>query len=178
MNIPQVNNKQISDGFFGNISTLKEMSKVARLRAGHPVIRELAKRIVLYENIPSHYHLNEAVALGRFVQEKVKYLRDAYGIEQLHDPLYLVEQIEHGIAQADCDDQALLLATLLLSVGIKPYFRAIRYNDTTGPYNHVYVVVYEANGFSPRKRLPIDTIIKDKPIGYELPQKSGREYAV
>jgi len=67
---------------------------------------------------------------------------------------------------------------LLLSVGCQPYFRTVRYQGNFGPYNHIYVVVYEGNYHSPKNRVVLDAILKDKPIGSELPHASGDEHKV
>jgi len=156
------------------------MIKVARRRAGHPAIRELAKNIYLQHRIESMHYFDEAKAIGEYVQRKVRYVRDATGIEQLHDPVMMIEQIIEGRAQGDCDDMALLIATLLLSTGHQPKFRAVRYNSIAfwKPYNHIYVVSYEHNPGEKNKRLPIDAIVKKKAIGFEVPHKSGKEFAV
>jgi len=177
-NLPSVNDGKLSPGILGNIQTLKEMKKIANFRKGHPLVRKLALNILAYYNVPSQFFLSEAQAIGQYVQEKVRYVRDALGIEQVHDPVTMIDQIINGTAQGDCDDMALLLAALLLSVGHKPRFRTVRYRDLLGPYNHIYVVVYEKNRDGPRKRLVLDPIVKDKVIGFEVPHKSGREWDI
>jgi len=121
------------------------MKKVARDRAGHPKIRKLALNILSHNNIPDHHFLEEATAIGQYVQQKVRYVRDPEHIEYLQDPLDLVDQIVKGEAQGDCDDMALLAATLLISIGVSPKFRAIRHKTHFGPYNHIYVVVFDRN---------------------------------
>lgn len=178
INLPTVEDHRLSLGKRGNIETVDFMRKVAHERAGHPLVRRLALAIIQNTNIKSHFYLNEALAIGEFVQRKVRYVKDPVGIEQLHDPITLIEQIERGVSAGDCDDMALLTATLLLSVGIQPYFRMVRYKSLTGPYNHIYVVVYETNGREKRKRVALDAIIKDRPMGFEVPQRSGDEVKV
>lgn len=118
----------------------------------------------------------EAKVIGEFIQQKVRYVKDPYGIEQLHDPVMMIEHITRGTATGDCDDMTLLTATLLMSIGIVPKFRCVRYQTKTGHFNHIYLVVYEGRGFGKKQRLAIDCIIKDKPIGYEVPHMSGRDY--
>lgn len=181
-NSPQVNQIKSYPGIAGNLQTIKIMSRAAHAYKGHPKVRQLAKAIIRYYDIPSHFYYNEALAIGQFVQEKFRYIRDCADIEQVHDPLTMIDWLERDIAIADCDDQATLAATLLLSIGHIPYFRAVRYNSFFGPYNHIYTVVYEKNlnqpGFEQPRRLVLDTIIKDQPIGFEVPHKSGKEFRV
>ena len=151
------------------------MRSIARERMSHPKVRALALAILQQANIQSHNFLDEAKALGEFVQTNVRYVRDTNGVEQLHDPLYMINEIEKGTAQGDCDDQALLLSTLLLSVGAQPYYAIVRYKGTSGPFNHIYTLVYDKNWTGNRQRLVLDTIIKDRSLGFEVPHTSIQE---
>lgn len=169
---------EIADGLNGNIQTINFMKKVARLRSGDPLVRKLALKIVNDYHVPSHHFIDEALALGDFVKNNVRYVRDPEDIEYLADPIDLIKQMQNGTAQGDCDDMSLLVATLLLSIGHNPYFRAVRYESSSGNYNHIYVVVYEQNMKSPRERIVLDCILKDRPIGSEVNHVSGDEFDV
>lgn len=162
-------------GAKGNYKTVKVMKEVARERAGHPLVRKLALNILNHYNTDSHQYLDESKAIGEYVQKKVRYVKDAQGVEQLHDPVMMIDQIRRGIARADCDDMALLIASLLLAIGHTPKFRVVRYNGTSGAFNHIYVVDYAKNGGEKPKRIVLDAIVKNKPIGFEVPHKSGEE---
>lgn len=179
--IPKVSKFDSPNGKSGNIYTLEKMREIARRESGHPLVRELAKNIVLHYKIPSMNYYDEAMAIGDYVKRKVRYIRDANGIEQIHSPVTMIKQIQEGRAQGDCDDMALLIATLLLSIGHSPKFRTVRYKSQNkrDPYNHVYVVTYEKNPIHKKpKRLSLDAIIKHKPIGFEIPHMSGDEWPV
>lgn len=170
---PEVSSKTLSQGRKGNLETVQLMQRVAHERAGHPVVRSLALSIT--SRLPSNAYADEAKAIGKFVQENVRYIRDAIGYEQVQDPLMMIEHIMESRAQGDCDDMAILTATLLLSIGHTPFYRLVRYKSIWGPYNHIYVVDYEKNGRNPKQRIVIDPIIKDEVIGYEVPHKNGKE---
>lgn len=176
--IPKTRETSLANSDRGNYQTVELMRKIARSRSTHPKVRTLALKIIEKAGIKSHNYLDEAKALARFVQREVRYVRDIEGVEQLHDPLLLIEQIQKGVAQGDCDDMSLLLATLLLSVGHSPYFAIVRYNATSGPFNHIYVVSYERNWKGPKIRLPMETIVKDRDIGFEVRHLSRKEIAV
>lgn len=154
------------------------MKKVARLRSSDPLLRKLALNILQHYRVPSHNFVEEALAIGDYVKDKVRYVRDPEGVEYLTDPKDLIKQIQEGLAQGDCDDMALLTATLLLAVGHEPYFRAVRYQDSFGPYNHIYVVDYDRNYHSQEMRVVLDCILKDRPIGSEVEHMNGDEYAI
>lgn len=174
--LPEISTKKLPDGIQGNKETIKVMTKVARERAGHPVVQTFARNILLSYHVPSQDYVDEALAIGDYVLKHVRYVRDPDGIEQLQDPVTMIDQITRGISQGDCDDMALLIATLLIAIGHQPYFRAVRYKDSSGPYNHIYVVVYERNWGSPKMRVVLDAILKRAPIGTEVRHKSGDEY--
>jgi hypothetical protein len=175
-NPPRVVNQEIGDYEAGNYQTVDIMCGIARKYAGDPRIRQLALKIL--QGMPSHNFLDEARALAEFVQGRIRYVRDPNNIEQLHDPIYLLNQIVKGTAQGDCDDQALFLATLLLSVGAEPLFAIVRYKHTDGPFNHIYVVLYDKNWNGQKRRVCLDTIIKDRSIGFEVPFKTIEEIPV
>lgn len=153
------------------------MQRVARLRASDPFVREAASLIV--QGAPSHDYIEEARLIGEWVQGNVRYVRDVADEEQLFDPRTLLDQATRGEARGDCDDMSLLVATLLLSIGFTDVrFRCARYDAVSGPYAHIYVVVYDTDASGKAYRLAIDAIVKDRAIGYEVPQRSGDEYPV
>lgn len=182
--LPDAKNSRVGDGIVGNVDTIQIMTKLAREGSKNPLVRRLATNILDYNKIPSHYYLEEARAIGRFVQQHVRYVKDIAGVETLHSPDMLIRMMsDAGYTAADCDDMALLIASMLLSIGIVPKFRAVRYRNTSGPYNHIYVVVYENNiadtmSPGPTKRLVLDAIVKDRPMGFEIPHASGDEFDV
>lgn len=177
-NPPKVLNRQIPDFAAGNYETVRIMRGIARQYAGDPRVRQLALNILNTRGIKSHDFLDEAKVLAEWVQENVRYVRDPNGIEQLHNPIYLIEQSKAGVANGDCDDQALLLATLLLSVGHQPFLAIVKYGKDMGNYNHIYTVVYDKNWTSRKQRLVLDTIIKDRGIGFEVPYSEIKEIPV
>lgn len=154
------------------------MRRVAHSRKGHPIVRQLALNVLKQSKVKSHDYVNEARAIGEYVKNKVRYVRDVNGMEQLHDPLTLIDQIVKGSAQGDCDDVSLLIATLLLSIGHSPFFRIVKYNPKFESFNHIYVVEYEKNGKSARRRVALDAILKNKMMGTEVPHKFGKEIKV
>ncbi len=90
----------------------------------------------------------------------------------------MVKMIQEDKAQGDCDDMALLTATLLLAVGHQPLFRAVRYEQPMGNYNHIYTIVYDRNLRGPKQRVVLDCILKDQEIGSEIRHVNGEDYAV
>jgi hypothetical protein len=176
--VPKAHNSSLLDGKAGNLQTVRTMSELAHQAAGDPVVQRLARLVVLQSGVPSHFYADEALAIGQFVKEKVRYSRDPDGYEQLQTPKLLIEDIQKGIAQGDCDDMALLTSALLLSIGHRPFYRMVRYDAQDGCYAHIYLVDYDTNPGEGRKRVVLDCILKDQPIGSEVDHVSGDEIEV
>lgn len=177
-NTPEVVNTSVSNGAAGNYDTVQIMKRVARERSRHPLVRELALHILRMAGVESQNYLDEARAIGQYVQKKVRYVRDIRDVETLHDPLTLIDQLRRNEAQGDCDDMSLLIASLLLSIGHSPKFRIIKYSPHSHGFSHIYVVDYERNhGERNKRRIVLDAIMKRKPIGFEVKHAVGEELA-
>lgn len=178
-NLPTVNSQNFSGGKKGNYQTVNAMKTVARKYSGHPLIRKLAVNILNHYDVKSHNHVDEAKAIGEYIQKNVRYVKDPNGIEYLTEPSLMIKEMQKGESRGDCDDMACLIATLLLSVGIQPYYAIVRYKGKTGGYNHIYVTVYETNyREKERTRVVLDAIVKDKRMGYEVPHDKKKEIKV
>jgi len=166
-------NQKFPDGVRGNYKTVKFMKKKAIERAKHPFVRQLVVQILNQKNTSSHNHLDEARAIGEWVRDNVRYMKDPATMELLQDPVMMIEQASKGQARGDCDDMVLLAMTLLIAGGIKPYVKVVRYQSDFGPYNHIYLAVNENNYKQSKEWLIIDPIVKDQEIGYEVPHASS-----
>lgn len=182
--LPDQKISTVGDGIVGNIDTVEVMKKMAREYSRHPLVKRYATNIIDYCKVPSHHYLEEARCIARWVQTHVRYLKDPVGTESLTAPDMMIRMLtEQGYTMGDCDDMSLLIASMLYAVGIRCKFRCVRYQAKSGPFNHIYVVVYENNIVDsmqpgPVKRLVLDAIIKDRPIGFEIPHASGQEFDV
>ena len=84
-------------------------------------------------DVPGHKNwVGQVRALHGYVQRNVQYVRDIRGVETIATPLVTIQT-----SQGDCDDQAVLLASLLESIGHPTRFVAIKQN-MFGPFVHVY----------------------------------------
>jgi hypothetical protein len=175
---PQVVNMKLGEGVQGNYDTIKIMQQVAHARKAAPAVRQLAESILLSSGVGSMDYAHEALAIGEFVRKKMRYCRDPAGVEQLQDPILMIEKIARGTAQGDCDDMALLIATLLLAIGHEPYFCIVKYKSSQAFFSHIYVVDYERDQGSNQERLVLDAILKTYPIGSEVPSAYKEEIRV
>lgn len=176
--LPEIAEKELKKGASGNKETASIIRHMAYQRSRHPAIQKLARDIIHSYGVKSHNYLDECYVIGDFVKNNVRYQKDPKGIEQLTDPLRMVKEILEGRSMGDCDDMSLLICTLIRAAGHQPYIRIVKYKKYLGPYNHIYVVCYENNFGEKKKRLVLDAIVKNKPIGFELKHKFGKEYKV
>lgn len=154
------------------MQTVDVMRGVATSRSRSPLIRQVAIGILNYAGTASQDYYSEAMAIGNFVHQRIAYVKDPTDMELLVDPITLLEQADRGQARGDCDDMSLLTASLLLAIGHDPFFRCVRYNGGSfDPFSHIYVVDRLADG-----DLVIDAIVKNKPIGFEVPHDSQEDF--
>lgn len=106
------------------------MAKLAKIGKTDIRIREKALEITRYIR-PKDWR-GQVHALFEFVRDHIRYTRDIYGVETLHT----AEQVLQA-EQGDCDDKAILLASLLQSIGHPARFIAVGIRSPQ--FEHVYV---------------------------------------
>lgn len=121
--------QSIPGGAAGTRETLRIMRDLAREWRVHPRLRQLAKSIV--QPCKSKDARCEVKRIHAFVVDKIRYVRDVADVETIQTPdLTLRDRC------GDCDDQALLVAALLQSIGRPARFIAIGLR--AGQFQHVY----------------------------------------
>lgn len=120
----------IPDGRAGVRATLKLMSEIATRYKVDPAMRELA--LTLVRNVPEKDFTAEVEAIHSFVRSHVRYVADVDGVETLQTP-----DVTLRVEQGDCDDQSILVATLLLASGHPARFKVVGF--APGELSHVFV---------------------------------------
>lgn len=120
------------DGNPGIFQTADLMRQLVKKYKSHLEIRSLAANLVSF--LPGKDELGEIEAIFCFVRDHIRYLKDISGVETLSTPDKTLE-----LRQGDCDDQAVLLAALLESIGYQTGFKLTSYSS--GQLEHVYVFV-------------------------------------
>jgi len=124
-------------------------------------IRQLAFAII--DRVRGHKNFADQVrAVHAWVQDNIQFVKDIRDIETLATPVKTLE-----FRKGDCDDQAVLLASLLESIGHPTRFVAIKVNPF-GPYVHVYTETRIGRGW-----IPLETTEK-WPAGKGPPKFSQR----
>ena len=145
----------------GTRATLEYMRQFVVRYKKSMTIRQLAFRII--DGVRGHKNFTGQVRrLHNWVQNNIQYVKDVADVETLATP---IKTLEFG--KGDCDDQAVLLATLLESIGHKTRFVAIRMSPF-GPYVHVFTETKIG-----RHWVPLETT-EPWPAGKGPPKFAGR----
>lgn len=118
----------IPDGPEGVYQTLRIMRQFTRAGKRKMPVRELALSLVRHNG--SKDWIGEVKSLHEFVRDEIRYVRDINGVETVQTPEVTLE-----IGQGDCDDQSVLLASMLESIGHPTRFVAIGFKPFH--YSHV-----------------------------------------
>lgn len=121
----------IPSGGAGTKATLNIMSRIVRHYKRYAPLRQLALNLI--RELPGDKNFRgQAERLQNYVRRHVQYVRDVAGVETVQTPLRTLDN-----RAGDCDDQSVLLATLLESIGHPTRFVAIKTNPL-GPFVHVF----------------------------------------
>jgi len=115
----------IPPGDDGIAATLSLMARIARAYSKLPQFYILAREIANSAGVEGKDYAGEAEALHEFVREHVVYRRDIEGVESVQTPDRTLE-----LASGDCDDQAVLVATLARALGFPARFVAAGFNGS------------------------------------------------
>ena len=122
----------IPSGASGIHATLRLMRDIVRQYKTNLSIRHFAMQLVA--NVPDKDFEGEVYAVFSWVRDNIRYTRDVNGVETLQTPDKTIQ-----LGQGDCDDQAVLVSSLLESIGFQTRFTAIGFQP--GIYQHVFCEV-------------------------------------
>ena len=125
--------RQIPDGVLGTKTTLKIMQGLVKQGRRDPTIRTTAAELLLAAQIPPKNFYAEAEAIFRYIQSTIRYVQDVNDVETISPAIWVLQN-----GYGDCDDFAVLTASMLESVGHKCRFMAISFE---GPDDFSHVVV-------------------------------------
>lgn len=144
----------------GSLQTALEMAKLVRHAAvSDEGLERFTVQKLIDARLDSHSRPEDVIEIiFRFVQS-IPYIYDPAG------SFDSVQDARHTLAKGygDCDDLAVLLATMLALVGYKPRFVLARYKETTNGFDHVYVDV-ELPG---NTRIALDPCSRSHGMGWE-----------
>ena len=137
------------------------MSQLVKRYKKSPAIRELSLNII--QDLPGRKNFaGQAARLQNYVRNNIQYVKDINGVETVQTPERTLQN-----RAGDCDDQSVLLATMLESIGHPTRFVAIKLNFF-GPYVHVFTETRAGSRW-----LAAETT-EDWPLGYGPPKFAKR----
>jgi hypothetical protein len=142
--------RALAPGEAGVYQTLGVMRAMVNAHRTDLAMRNAATSAIFLT--PERNELHEVEALFALVRDNVRYVRDVYGVETLTAPGKTL-----ALRLGDCDDQSVLLATLLESVGYPTRFVVAAYQDA-GQLEHVYLQTFAGGQWidmDPTERRPM-----------------------
>jgi len=147
---------ELAQGDAGVMQTLAAMWAVIDDAARSPIVQRVAAGL--------RQSGNQLQAVYDWIVDHVEFARDPWHIEHLRHPEQLiVEAAQEGVARGDCDDVAMLGASLLRWLEFEPVLIVVgRFVDR--PYEHVFFGEYlgfDGSGrrlviaMDPQQRVPI-----------------------
>ena len=135
------------DGVAGIVAQLNGLkAQYGRL----PAIRSMALRIIA--GLGNHDQAGQITKLAGFVRGAVRYVCDPLNLEYIQTPdAMLLEIARNGYVYGDCDDHALLFASLAESIGIPCDIAGVAAPGSV-TYDHVIVVAHLEAGIVRRTR--------------------------
>lgn len=144
---------QIRSGDAGVTDTLKIMAQLARQYKVNPLLRQTAARAVI--NCPPKDDLCEAATLQDFVRSNIRYTGDVFETETVQTPDYTLQE-----GYGDCDDQSVLLATLLMAIGIPAAYCAVGINGENFSHVLTFGIIRQGSQVS---QVALETTLSEDP---------------
>lgn len=120
----------LSNGEAGIFETVAMMRELVEQWKKSPLIRQAALGVIFMT--PAQEDCAEVIALFEFVRDNIRYTKDINNVETLATPDKTL-----AMRIGDCDDQSVLLAALLESVGYPTRFIIESYDGEA--WSHVYL---------------------------------------
>lgn len=118
----------IPSGEAGVAATLKIMVRLTLEYRASPMVRVTAQNLV--RECASRDAMCQVSTIHAWVRDHIKYLSDVRDVETIQTPDYTLQ-----MGSGDCDDQSVLTASLLESLGFQARFMAIGVRG--GGFSHV-----------------------------------------
>lgn len=130
--------------FTGPRTTIAEMVRALNGPRGERSVRVRSFTESVVNGLQPKDYLSEILAIRYAVTEHTRYLNDPTTTEWVKDPERMVEEIQAtGKAAIDCDEYALLVATMCRQVGRDVWFVTVGFQPLSKNHSHVFALVKE-----------------------------------
>lgn len=109
---PRVHLGVIHKGYSGTRETIEKIKNLINKGARDFYVRQQAIDILMQKGVPPKAYLKEIQTLFQWVQMNIRYTKDPHNVEVLHSARRMLQ-----LRAGDCDDIAILLGSMLESVG-------------------------------------------------------------
>jgi hypothetical protein len=150
-----VKKQRLLPGDLGTDQTIREMERLVDKGRADLVVNDAAIRIIRAAGVAPKDYAREVTALFRYVRDKVRYVKDPISVELVHSAAETLKR-----RAGDCDDKAVLLATLLQSVGHKTRFQVVA--TRPGDFHHVLIQAQVGGRW-----VPLDPTVERAAPGWE-----------
>ncbi len=123
-------------------------------------LRDFTVKLLENNNVQSKDIDKEIEVIFKFVRDEIKYRKDPYRVEMFQSPVRTLKDYLKGYGAGDCDDKAILAASMLSSIGYK--VRLVLMNPRGGAYTHVICEVFHP---IEKRWIPLETTLK-VPLGW------------
>ena len=149
----------ISGGELGTDQTVKAMRSLVQRSLLRPDVRLFTLGIFRVGNVSSKNESHAAHVIFDYIQKNISYVKDPIDIEVIQEPVITLK-----LKAGDCDDHAVLVASMFESVGVPSRFVVV--GRDVQNFQHIYTQVLIKNRW-----LAVDTTL-DKPLGslVKMPQ--------
>lgn len=132
----------IPGGDAGTLATLVQMRALARDGVRDPLVRAVAARFAGYEPAV------QVATLRSWLAMRWHFAPDPRAHETLVPPgAQLRVEAQTGRLAGDCDDGAILAASLLLALGIPARFVVLGFGPGVPPFQHVFTEAHTPSGW-------------------------------
>jgi hypothetical protein len=158
---------QLYGNLHGNAGTQRTVNVMRRLvREGRtdPTIVFLARQIA--RKFDRRDYRGQARGIHLYVRDHIHYAKDPRGTEAVASPIWTLYH-----KAGDCDDQAILVASLAEAIGFETRFKAIKVDPRfPGEFSHVYAQIRMPGSGA---WVTSDTIVPGKDLGWEAEDMFG-----
>lgn len=147
-------------------ATLKRMVQIVRRYKSDLTTITAARRIT--SDVPERATRSIVEKLQGWVRDHIRYVNDPRGLEMVQTPPRTLPPAlsSEGIGTGDCDDKAVLLATLLETMGASTGFCAMGFRGE--PFSHVLALVRLG-----QRWCPLETIVPGVGPGWSPPDATS-----
>lgn len=166
----------IADGDVGTAQTVEHIAAVIRASVAQPLVRGTVSDLVAHLG-PTDY-LGQLYAIRDWLSSVVRFLRDPAGVELLHTPEWMLNEIARsGAVRVDCDDAAIMAGALAGAIGFRVVLVTVAFLDKSAPMSHIWTsasppvryldsageqVWIELDVTRPMQALPLESVSRSK----------------